>query len=562
MTDRPPIRCPKATLAPSAQGLLRVTVLDDTAQLILRFAEAVPSPGPLLLAATYVLTGGERIFPRVLSVSAYEPADTPTALQNRRLLLQLDQIGDFSVYTLTVGGPGLDPLFSSIQLRFRLACDAAFDCRPPAEREEETAEPEVAIDYLAKDYASFRQALLDFIPTRMPAWTERSEADIGIMILELLAATADTLSYTQDRIANEAFLETARQRRSVAGHLALIGYQLDEGAAALAFLKLVSNDHDDHPVEASLRVGTRPLRTADPVIVFETLVPVTVRDEHSVMRVFDYAPPGDPSDERRACCLPKGSLGAELAGAFSHLEAGAFLMFEDAKSGRREVVRILDTPKIVLPQPSEVVPTGPRTIVRWSAATPLRYEYCLPTTTVTANVVPATHGETIRPTLPVSAGFGGSDEFKVPEETTPPTRLRFRLAERPLAFLDRSTVALTATPGEGSDLPAPGEARGVSTLTVTVDGKRWTEKLPPARSSMHRRGSGGSSRSSIRCRQRAGATASPAIARGASVRRRFTMRSSSSRRTTTSAPRRRCATSPAACSCSARKRTSAGPGAG
>src|SRR5258708_347292 len=224
----------------------------------------------------------------------------------------------------------------TLRPRFRTAASCCSSTRsatspstrsPPGEREEVTPEPEVAIDYLAKDYASFRQALLDFIPTRMPAWTERSEADIGIMILELLAATADTLSYTQDRIANEAFLETARQRRSVAGHLALIGYQLGEGAAALAFLKLVSNDHDDHPVEASLRVGTRPLRTADPVIVFETLVPVTVRDEHSVMRVFDYAPPGDPSDERRAGCLPKGSLGAALARAFSHLQAARVSVF-------------------------------------------------------------------------------------------------------------------------------------------------------------------------------------------------------------------------------------------
>ena len=84
------------------------------------------------------------------------------------------------------------------------------------------------IDYLAKDYSSFRQALLDFIPTRLPDWTKRSEADIGMMLLELFAATADTLSYMQDRVANEAFLASATQRRSVAGHLDLIGYEMDQ----------------------------------------------------------------------------------------------------------------------------------------------------------------------------------------------------------------------------------------------------------------------------------------------------------------------------------------------
>ena len=44
-------------------------------------------------------------------------------------------------------------------------------------REEVTALPDgltselpVAIDYLARDYSSFRQALLDFVPTRFPSW--------------------------------------------------------------------------------------------------------------------------------------------------------------------------------------------------------------------------------------------------------------------------------------------------------------------------------------------------------------------------------------------------------
>ena len=70
----------------------------------------------------------------------------------------------------------------------------------------------------------------------MPQWTERNEADIGMMLLELFAATADSLSYMQDRVANEAFLTSASQRRSVAGHLALIGYELDPGESAGTWL--------------------------------------------------------------------------------------------------------------------------------------------------------------------------------------------------------------------------------------------------------------------------------------------------------------------------------------
>ena len=58
-----------------------------------------------------------------------------------------------------------------------------------------------------------------------------------MMLMELLAATADNLSYMQDRVGNEAFLGTATQRRSVAGHLALLGYQMDQGASAHTWIQ-------------------------------------------------------------------------------------------------------------------------------------------------------------------------------------------------------------------------------------------------------------------------------------------------------------------------------------
>ena len=45
------------------------------------------------------------------------------------------------------------------------------------------------IDYLAKDFLSFRQALLDFSALRYPQWQERSEADFGVMFLEALSAS-------------------------------------------------------------------------------------------------------------------------------------------------------------------------------------------------------------------------------------------------------------------------------------------------------------------------------------------------------------------------------------
>ena len=105
------------------------------------------------------------------------------------------------------------------------------------------------IDYLARDYASFRKALIDLIPAKLPEWTDRSEADFGIALLELFAYMADILSYYQDRIANEAFLQTAQERRNVINHLRLIGYEMAPAAAASTTLNLIVGNAATQPIE-------------------------------------------------------------------------------------------------------------------------------------------------------------------------------------------------------------------------------------------------------------------------------------------------------------------------
>src|SRR4029079_13533480 len=77
----------------------------------------------------------------------------------------------------------------------------------------------------------------DFSALRYPAWQERSEADFGVMFLEALAAVADDLSYQQDRIAAEAWLETATQRRSLVQLARLVDYEPRVATAARTMLQ-------------------------------------------------------------------------------------------------------------------------------------------------------------------------------------------------------------------------------------------------------------------------------------------------------------------------------------
>ncbi len=108
------------------------------------------------------------------------------------------------------------------------------------------------IDYTSKDYNSILAALLQLASQKLPEWTDQSPNDLGVMLLELLAAMGDSLFYNQDRIAGEGFLETAVERRSVVQLLRLIGYELSPPLAASADLTLLF---------AAAATGTIPIPT-------------------------------------------------------------------------------------------------------------------------------------------------------------------------------------------------------------------------------------------------------------------------------------------------------------
>lgn len=95
------------------------------------------------------------------------------------------------------------------------------------------------IDYTDKDFLALRRALLRFARYRLPEWTDRSPADLGMMLVDLFSYMGDVVLYYQDRIAAESFLETAGERRSVVNLLRLVGYELQPPAPAMAELDLV-----------------------------------------------------------------------------------------------------------------------------------------------------------------------------------------------------------------------------------------------------------------------------------------------------------------------------------
>ncbi len=152
------------------------------------------------------------------------------------LILTVGPVGDYSTYTLSLVHDGIDPMFSEVPFKFRPGCFTN-DCAPAWEPSP-PPKPAPAIDYLAKDYDSFRHTMVAAMMQRVPGWQATSEADLDQTLIDLFSAAADELSDYQDRVMNEAYLGTARKRVSLARHARLMDYHIHQGNQATTWLAL------------------------------------------------------------------------------------------------------------------------------------------------------------------------------------------------------------------------------------------------------------------------------------------------------------------------------------
>ena len=158
--------------------------------------------------------------------------------------------GDFTLYKFAINDARVDRVFNFIDLNFKANCPSDLDCKTPDHECAPEDWLDFPIDYQARDFESFRLALTDFAAQRYPNWTDRLAADAGIMLMEVMSAMGDEMSYYQDRVAREAHLETATQRRSVRRHARLLDYQMHDGLGAKTYLDV------EVSVDGNLPAGT------------------------------------------------------------------------------------------------------------------------------------------------------------------------------------------------------------------------------------------------------------------------------------------------------------------
>ena len=72
--------------------------------------------------------------------------------------------------------------------------------------------PSTNIDYTSRDYEAFRELMIEKLKEKMPEYTDTSETDAGIVILEALANGLDVVSLYVDIVANDVLLPTTQDR--------------------------------------------------------------------------------------------------------------------------------------------------------------------------------------------------------------------------------------------------------------------------------------------------------------------------------------------------------------
>jgi predicted phage baseplate assembly protein len=407
------------------------------------------------------------------------------------LTLRVAAPGDFSTYRLAVPSPVLDPFFDGVPFTFKAGCPSNLDCEAqpaPCPAAQADTPP---INYLAKDFLSFRQALLDFSALRYPDWQERSEADFGVMFAEALSSVADDLSYQQDRAGAEAALVTATQRRSAVRHARLVDYEPSPATLASVMLQF---DVGAGVTSIAYGLGVTATGADGGQVLFETGEGLRDRLIDPLTGDLRAAPPSAPAspiwntgvikpywfdDSQR--CLPAGSTSMYVLGRGYDFQPEQRLLIETAAENTadppvRQIVQLLArgdpagrwstrASDPLFPRPPDppgssapfmTVPTSPPTAeeatavtrIAWRAADALTADRDLTRTTLAGNIVPATQGATVmaEPFVVTPGPAGGQTPTTIvrtgPRQTNPDgtpggqTRAQlYTLAQAPLAWL-------------------------------------------------------------------------------------------------------------------------------
>jgi hypothetical protein len=193
------------------------------------------------------------------------------------------------------------------------------------------------VAYRAGRYATFRASMIaalsgagDAALAPLAALRTRDPADFTIALLDAWAVVLDILTFYSERVANEAFLRTAVEQRSVIEIAALVGYVPSPGVSASATLAFTLASAPGSPAVVPIPAGSRVQSVPGPgqsAQVFETSADLTAQVAWNAL----------PAQTTVPWFLAGTELGTWFAGTSNNLSAGDALLFAAAPGGELTV---------------------------------------------------------------------------------------------------------------------------------------------------------------------------------------------------------------------------------
>ena len=180
------------------------------------------------------------------------------------------------------------------------------------------------------------QTMETFYP--LQGLTTRDASDPAIAFLDAWATVGDVLTFYQERIANEGYLRTATERRSLVELARLIGYKPRPGVASTVFLAYTLDDSQADPVEIPEGAGSQSIPGPDELPQsFETSEKLLTRREWNNLQVRLSQP--------QNITLDNGLLIDKIyvAGINTNLKTGDVLAFIFGETGEPSILRPVES---------------------------------------------------------------------------------------------------------------------------------------------------------------------------------------------------------------------------
>lgn len=116
-----------------------------------------------------------------------------------------------------------------------------------------------SISYRVGTYSQFKESMHVGISQELDLkdLTFRGEEDLALGLVDVWAIVSDVITFYQERIANEGFLRTATEKKSIVELARMVGYELSPGVAANTYLAFTLDESKNNEQKITIGKGTK-----------------------------------------------------------------------------------------------------------------------------------------------------------------------------------------------------------------------------------------------------------------------------------------------------------------